>query len=212
MLLREAINWSCSSPNTPAGRCILNWQWSTQLWIDSPPIAGCFIFSLLPVLRALFKWVSWVIFSVATIAASCWTNWCLRCCCVSPSGTLLEVPVIRPDSTPIAPGGTVSGAIACGCRILRKIITKRSGKCGRLYSEQQVKMEWVTANLHVQFKLNTAVYRCTAYSGRGFQWSQDFSRSVQCCLFIYKDTSWWITADNACLINIQWTFCDGKDV
>jgi hypothetical protein len=128
---------------------------------------------LLAVLCALVECASWVIFSVTTIAASQWTNRSLRCCCVSPSGTLLEAPVVQLDSASIALGGSVSGAIACGCRNARKIITKRSGKCWRLYSELQVKMEWVTANLHIQFKLNPAAYRCTAYCCRGFQWSRD---------------------------------------
>jgi len=48
------------------------------------------------------------IFSVASIAASWWTNWGLRCCCVLPSGELIEVPVIRLDLTSITPGGYVS--------------------------------------------------------------------------------------------------------
>jgi len=146
-------------------------------------------------------------FSVATNAASRWTNWWLRCCWVSPGGALCEVPVVRLNSAPIAPGGSVSGAMACYCRIVRKMITKRSAKCWRLYCELQVKMEWVTANLHVQFKLNPAVYRC-----RGFQRSRDFSKSVQCCLFVYRVTSRWTTADISCLIDLKRSFFDGKDV
>ena len=31
---------------------------------------------------------------VATIAATWWTNWCLRCCCVSLGGGLVEGPII----------------------------------------------------------------------------------------------------------------------
>jgi len=49
--------------------------------------------------------------------------------CVSPSGALHEAPVVRLDLAPIAPEGSVSGAMACFCRNVRKMITKRSGKC-----------------------------------------------------------------------------------
>jgi len=205
--LQEAMNWSRSSLRTPAVRHILSWPSSIQIWIDSHPIACCFLFFLLPVLRTFFKCASWVIVSVATIAASRWTNWCLHCCGVSQSGSLCEAPVVRLDSARIAPGGSVSGAMACCCRNLRKMITKRSGKCIRLYSELQVKMEWVTANLHVQLKLNPASYNC-----RGFQRSCDFSQSVRRCMLVYRDTSRWTTADISCLIDIKSSFFDGNDV
>ena len=56
-------------------------------------------------------------FSVATIAMLRWTNWCLGFGCFSPSGALLEAPVVRLDLALIAPGGSVSGAMACCCRM-----------------------------------------------------------------------------------------------
>jgi len=205
--LQKATNWSRSSLRTPAVRYIVSWPSSTRIWIDSHPIACGFLFFLLPVLRTFFKCVSWVIFSVATIAACQWTNWCLHCCCASPSGALCEAPVVRLDSAPIAHGGSVSGAMACCCRNVRKMITKRSGKCWRLYSELQVKMEWVTANLHVQFELNPAAYSC-----RGFQRSRNFSQSVRRCLLVYRDKLRWTTADISCLIDIKRSFFDGKEV
>ena len=144
---------------------------------------------------------------VATIAASRWTNWSLHCCGVSPSGWLCEAPVFRLDSAPIAAGGSVWGAMACCCRNVRMMITKRSGKCWRLYSELQVKMESVTANLHVQFKLTPAAYSCW-----GFLRSRDFSQSVLLCLLVYRDTSRWTKADIAWLIDIKRWFFEGKDV
>jgi hypothetical protein len=96
--------------------------------------------------------------------------------------------------------------MAC-CRNMKSMITKGSGNCWRLYSELQVKMEWVTANLHVQFKLNSAAYSC-----RGFQQSRDFSKLVQCYLFAYRYISRWTTADISCLIDIKRSFFEGKDV
>jgi len=191
----------------PAVRYILSRPSSTQIWIDSHQIACCFLFFLLLVLRTFFKSASWVIFSLATIAMSRWTHWCLRCCCFSPSGSLCEPPVVGLDSAPIAPGENHSRAMACCCRHMRMMITKRWGVCWRLNSELQVKMEWVTANLHIQLKVNPAAYSC-----RGFQRSHYFIQSVGCFLLVYWDTSRWTTADISCLIDIKWSFFDGKDV
>jgi len=37
-------------------------------------------------------------------------------------------------------------------------------------------------------------------------------KSVWRCLFVYRDTSWWMTAEISSLIDIHKTFFDGKDV
>jgi len=109
--LWEAINCSNCSLRTPPVCNNLCWQSSSQLWIDSHPIACWFWFLLHPVLRTFLKCTSWVIFSVATIAASWWTNCCLCCCCVSPSSRGREVPVVRLDGAAITPGGSHSGVV-----------------------------------------------------------------------------------------------------
>ena len=44
-----------------------------------------------------FKCASWVIFLVAAMAASQWTNWCLCCRCFSAGGKLVEVPAVQLD-------------------------------------------------------------------------------------------------------------------
>ena len=38
------------------------------------------------------------------------------------------------------------------------------------------------------------------------------SKSVWCCLFVYRDTSWWTAADISCLLDIKRTFFDRKNV
>jgi len=200
LLLQEVINLSRSSLHTPAVRYIVSWPSSTLTWIDSHLIARCFLFLLVPVLHTVFKCASWAIFSVATIAASQWTNWCLRCCSVSTGGVLLKAPVVRLDSAPSAPGWSVSGAMACCCGNVRKMITKRSGKCWRLYRELQVKMEWVTVNLHLQFKLSPAGYSCTTDSCRGFQLSGDLQYVgrmffVHLQGYIEMNQSWYLMFD-----------------
>jgi hypothetical protein len=166
--LRKAINWSCCSLLTPAKHYNVNWLLSTLIWIDSHPITCGFIFLLLLVLCTIFKCAFWVVFTVATMAVSQCTNCCLHCCSVSLGGALLEAAVIGLNMAPITPGWYVSGAMDCCCGKVRKLITKRSGKSWRLYSELHVNMEYVTANFHHQFKLNAAAYRCTAYSCRQY--------------------------------------------
>ena len=168
-LLQAAIHWSRSSLRTPAVCYTVSWPSFTSIWIDSHPIACCFFFLLLVVLCGIFKCASWVVYLVATIAASRWTNQCLRCCCVSRGGASLKEPVVWLDSASISTGWSISGAMTCCYGMVRKMITKRSGKSWRLHSQLRVKMEQVTANLHLQFKGNPAVYSSTANSCRGFQ-------------------------------------------
>ena len=127
--LPAGMNCSLSSFRTPAGRFIVSWPSSTLILIDSHLIACCFWCLLLSVLRTIFKSTSGLIFLVATIAASRWTNWLFGCC----------------------------------CRMVRKMITNRSERSWRFYSQLQVQMERLTANLHLQFKLNPAGYRCRAF-------------------------------------------------
>jgi len=131
--LQAAMNWSRSSQRTPAVRYTVSWPLSTSLWIDSHPIACCFLLLLLPVLHTILKCGSWLIFSVATIAASRWPHWCLRCCCVPMGGALFEVPVVPLNSAPTAPGCSISGAITCCCGMVMKLVMKSSGKSWRLY-------------------------------------------------------------------------------
>jgi len=158
------IYWSHRSLCTPAVPYILSWPWSTQICIDSHPIRCYFLLLLLLVLCTLFKCASLLTCSVATIAALQCMDWCLRCCCVPGSGALREQPVVQIDLAPIGPGAIVLGAMPCCCRNVRKISTKWSGKCWRLCSDLQVKMEWVTANMDIECKPNAAA--CTISVGR----------------------------------------------
>jgi len=178
LVLLKAMNWSRCCLRNPAEGYIPRWSSSPPIWIDSHLRSCCFLFLRLPVLLIFFKLASRIILSVAAIAAWRWTNWWLRYCWFWLSGGLLEASVVRLHFAPIAPIGSVSGAMACSWRNMRKMITKRSGKCCRLYSELQFKMEWVTAKLHFQLKLNPAEYIYSAYSCQGYQRSCNSSKSV----------------------------------
>jgi len=119
--LWAVINWSLSFLRTRAVHYSVSWLWSTSLWIDSHAIAYCLLFLLLPVLCTIFKCTSRVIFFIATIAVSRWTNRCPHCCCIWPGGALVEAPAVWLDSAPIAPGRSVSEAMSCCCGKVRKM-------------------------------------------------------------------------------------------
>jgi len=101
LLLWMVINWLRSSQRKPAAHYMVNWQLFTLIWIYSHPTACCFLFLLLPVLRTIFKYTCWVIRLVAAVAASWWTNWCLRGCC-GPSTPVCDVaPANRLELHPL---------------------------------------------------------------------------------------------------------------
>jgi len=158
--LRAAINWSCSSLHTPAVYYIITWQPSSSVSSYSDPIACCLVFLVLPVLHSIFKCACWVIFAVATLAVSRWTNWCLCCYCVSAGAqcmTRLSVGSFRIHSH--LPELVVHPWLAV-VELVSKVITKRSGKSCGIYSQLQVKMEWVTANMQILLKTKPKVYSC----------------------------------------------------
>jgi len=115
LLLLAMINWSRSSLRTPAVHYIVSWPPSTSIWRYSHPIACCFPILLRLALHTIVKCASWAIFSVATIAVLQWTNWCLRCCCVSARGPFDEAPIFRLDLDSITPGWGLCGAMTCCC-------------------------------------------------------------------------------------------------
>jgi len=107
--------WSRSSLRMMAVHYSINWRRSTVIWTYSHPIVCCFLFVLLPVLQTIFKCASWVMFLVATLAASQWTAWCLGCCCVPSSEALNEAPVVSLDSNPLLPVWGVCVVMTCLC-------------------------------------------------------------------------------------------------
>jgi len=113
--LWAAIDWSRSSCHTPAVWYTVNWRPLTTVWIYSHPTACCFLSVLLPVLWTILHWASWVIFLVASLAASRCINWCLRSCCVPISDVLEEVPANQLDLDPLGPGWGGCVSVICWC-------------------------------------------------------------------------------------------------
>jgi len=114
-LLRAAMNSLRSSLRTPAARYTVNWQPIASIWIYSHPTACCFLFLLLPVLQTIFKCASWVIWLVAALAASRWTNLCLHSCCVPRISVFDVTPANRPVFYPLSPGGGGCVCMMCWC-------------------------------------------------------------------------------------------------
>jgi hypothetical protein len=113
--LRAAITWLRSSLLTPAVHYVVSWPPSVSWWSYSHSIACCCLLALHLVLCTFFKCASWAIFSVAGIAASLWTNWCLHCSCISTWGEVVEAPVVQLNSDWITPGWGGCGAVTWCC-------------------------------------------------------------------------------------------------
>jgi len=115
--LWAAMNSLCSSLRTPAVGYTVHWPPFASIRIYSHRTACCILFLLLPVLRKIFKCASWVICLVATLAASRWTNLCLRSCYVPRSSAFDLALVNLPVFDPLSPGGGGCVSIMCWCGI-----------------------------------------------------------------------------------------------
>ena len=111
--LRAALNCSLSSLCILTVPSVVSWWPVTPIWSISQPIASCFLSLLLPVVWTMFKCASQGIFSVAVLAASWWTDWCLGYCCMPASDALDEVSVDLLDSDPLSPAWGVCVAMMC---------------------------------------------------------------------------------------------------
>jgi len=115
--LRAAINWLRSSLRIPAVSYTINRPPIASIWIHSHPTACCFLFFLLPVLQTIFKCAPWVICLVAALAASRWTNLCLRPCCVPRISVMDVAPANLPVFDPLSPGRGGCVSMMCWCGI-----------------------------------------------------------------------------------------------
>jgi len=110
-------NWSSSSLRTPAVHHTVSWRPFTLIWIDSHPTASCFWFLLLPVLWMIDKCASWIIWLLTALAASRWTNWCLRCCGVPMIAIFNVAPANRLHLDLLSPGWGGCVSMICWCGI-----------------------------------------------------------------------------------------------
>jgi len=91
-------------------------QWPlSSIQIYTHPTACCFWFLQFPVLRMIVKCASWVIRLVAALAASQWTNWCLRSCWLPLSEVFDVAPANWLDFNPHPPGSVGFVSMVCWC-------------------------------------------------------------------------------------------------
>jgi len=149
-------------------------------------MAYCFLFLQLPDIRMVFNCASRVVLMVAGFAGWRCTKLCLCCCCVTASDELAKVPVVRLDSSTLAPGQCAWGTMTCCCgqgeaddnekkwEVLRNIYlaSSQNGMSGSqlAHSTQE---KWNSMYLWV-----ADVPKCPAFC----------SKSVRCYLFVARDT------------------------
>jgi len=155
--LQMAINCSCHPLLIPDSHYILSWQPSASIWIYWHPITGCFLLFRIQVLQTPLNWrPGWLFW---------WLHWLW---CGQPTGI-----VVGPVSQRVMHWKghlSVSAIQFClhlaeryvelwfaGVKTQRKIILNRSGKSWGIYSQLQLTMEWVTANLHVLPKISPTI-------------------------------------------------------
>jgi len=126
--LQAAINWSRSSSRSPAECDINYWRPCTSTRLHLHPIACCFLFFLIVVLRTILNCACSVRFLVAAFAASRWAKWCRRCSWVSAGCVSDETAVVLLDSVPLSPCCGARGAMIHCCQDEKIMIMKRSGK------------------------------------------------------------------------------------
>jgi len=197
--LWAAIKWLRSSLCTPAVHHMASWRLSTSVWSYSHPFTCSFLFLLLPVLHTIFKCVSGVILLVATLVPSQWTNWSLRQCCVLAGGNVDEVPVVWLDWDPLPPGWSVCGVITCCRGKGEKDDNEKKWEvlANKLFASSRNRMS------DSQLPYSTQVEAFCLY----LQAAQDAhspvirSMSVRCCLFISRDSLWWMVAGISIVIH-----------
>jgi len=126
-----AIYWSHCSLSIPAVDFIVSWWLSGSVWINWHSVVCCILLYLLSALQTIFKSVSCVTFSVAQLATSWCSIWCLRCCCASASGILDEAPDIELNSDPLTPGWDAFWAMLCCCGKGEEVDTEKKWNISR---------------------------------------------------------------------------------
>jgi len=115
--LWAAMNWSQSSLCVLSVHYTVFWQQFTAIWIYLYPLACCFIFFLLVVLRMSINCASCVTFPEAELGALQWNTWRLHWGCVPLSDAMDEEPVNRLDSDLLSHCWGISVAFSWWCAL-----------------------------------------------------------------------------------------------
>jgi len=114
------------SLQAPTVHCTINWLPFPSKWIYSHPTQCCFLFFLLLVWQTIFKCASWVICLGTALAASWWTNLCLRSWCVRRIAIFHVAPDNQLVFDPLSPAGGGCLSMMCWCGIREEDDKKRT--------------------------------------------------------------------------------------
>jgi len=180
------------------------------IWIYSHPIASCFSYLLLLVLRTISRCASWFMILVTALAVSRWTNRCVHSSCVPMSDVLGEVPIDRLNSDPLLPGWGICVAMIWWCGI---------------GEEDDNEKKWeVLMNIYLgscQNGINSSLHVCYTEDESCYGWMQVAGVSHhpaicntlgRCCSFVYQDELRCKTAGISGCSDRNMTFFEGKDV
>jgi hypothetical protein len=97
---------------------MVSWRPITLVWIDTHQCACCYILVLLLDFLNILHLASWVIFPVAVLVTSWWTNLYWHCSGVPANATLKVALLDRLDTDSLIPCSVVSESIisCCGLR------------------------------------------------------------------------------------------------
>jgi len=127
-LLTAGFQLSCSCLRSQPVPYSVSWSQCTLKSIDSHAIACSVIFVLHQIVVPILACEHLVTFVLAVLVVWWWTNWCLRCCCVSPHGGLDQSPVIWHYSDPPTTVKVFVEPWLAVVEKVRKTIMKRCGK------------------------------------------------------------------------------------
>ena len=157
-----------------------------------------------------FKCVSWVIFSLASLAAWQWTNWCLWSRCVPSSDVFNEEPVYGLASAPSPPGWGGCEPRICRCGIWEEDDNDNTWEVLRIiwWAPSQNRVSSSQLVYYTQHESCCMWLRIAGVSHS----LKICNQSVRCCLFVSRDKLGRMTAEISWLSDIHSTIFEGKDV
>ena len=156
------------------------------------------------------KFASWAIVSAATLTVSRWTDWHLHCCCVQPSDTLHEAPVDLLDSDLLSPGWGASVAKICWSGIGEEDDNEK--KWDVLRNIESASSQNGIRNSQLVHSTQDESCRLWLQVAGVSQRPAICNKAVWCCLYVYRDELWCMTAEISWLPDMNCRFFEGMEV
>ena len=158
----------------------------------------------------MFKCASWVIFLLDALAASQWTYWCLRSCCVPMSDVFDVAPNISIESDLLSPGCADCVSMICWCGVGQDDHNGKKWEVLRAILSASCQTE-ICSKQHVVYTQDESC--CVWMQVAGVSHHPSISNeSVRWCLFVEQDLLQCTTAKIASLADINRILFEGNDV